>query len=156
MSSLYMKLIGAGVLALAIGAFVLSYINRGREIEALENWQVAVQVAVTDATVEPDKKGVRKLVAPESVVPAINALKNSLDNCAGTLDGITERSLAAEQISRVLDEGLADLLKAQDRQGATLNKRLESLSGRTSTGDRDLDCKAMEADSTSAWEGWRQ
>ena len=153
-STMMLKLIGAGIGAILIAAFVFSWYSRGRDIEALENWQIAVQVATTDATVEPDKNGVRKMVSPETVVPAINALKRSLDNCAGELDGISERSLAAEKVSNVLDEGLADLLKQQGKQAATINKRLESLANRTSTGDVAADCKAMEADSAAAWSGW--
>ena len=153
-STMMLRLIGASIAAVLIAGFVLSWFDRGRKIEALENWQVAVQVAVTDATVEPDKKGVRKLVNAETVVPAINALKRSLDNCAGEMDSISERSLAAEKVSDVLDQGLADLLKQQSKQTTVLNKRLESLANRTSTGDAAADCKAMEADSAAAWNGW--
>lgn len=153
-STMMLRLIGASIAAVLIAGFVLSWFDRGRKIEALENWQVAVQVAVTDATVEPDKKGVRKLVNVETVVPAINALKRSLDNCAGELDNISERSLAAEKVSNVLDQGLADLLKEQGKQAASMNRRLESLANRKSTGNAAADCEAMDADSAAAWNGW--
>lgn len=155
-NSLYAKLIGGALLAIIVGVFIASWLARGREVERLADWQDLVVHSATLATVEPDSKGVRKLLTPESVPAAISALKSSADNANATLAGIDAAALKDKAIQRKLDEQLAAILENQDKSAEGAKARITDLLKRQATGDKEKDCAAMESDSNAPWDGWRK
>lgn len=152
----YWKLIGGGVLALLIGAFIASWLARGREIDRLAEWQSTVVLATTQAAVEPDAKGKRKSLSPDQVPAAIAALRLSVDYATSKLEAIDQASLKEKAIQARLDEQLSAILAGQDRAAAGSSATIRDLLTRQSTGDREKDCAIMEEDSLSPWNGWRK
>lgn len=155
-NALYAKIIGGAVLALLIGVFVASWLARGREIDRLKEWQDLVVHSATLATVEPDRKGIRKLLTPESVPAAISALKSSADNANNALAQIDAAALKDKAIQQKLDEQLAAILENQDKSAEGAKARITDLMKRQATGDKEKDCAIMENDSNAAWDGWRK
>ena len=124
-------------------------------IDQLSEWQDTVIVATTDATVEPDKKGKRKLLLPAQVAPAISGLKRSLDNAESTLDTMSKAAIEQKKLSDNLDKQLkttlADHAIAFKQQADTINK----LRSRVSSGNDQVDMGMLiEDDSKAAWQGW--
>lgn len=156
MTPFYWKLIGGGVLAIVVGIFVASYLARGAKIDRLESWQNSVVIAATDATVETDSKGKRKLLSPDAVPAAISGLKRTADSCASTLAGIDTAAKREKDIQAKLDEQLSAILDSQDKSAESTGAKLRDLLARKATGDREKDCALMEADSNAAWDGWRK
>jgi hypothetical protein len=156
MTPLQWKLIGGGVLAMIAGIFIASWLSRGAEIERLAEWQQTVVLATTAATVEPDKKGIRKVLEPSQVPAAIAALKRSADNAESTLASIDQAALKDKAIERKLDEQLSLLLADQDQRAKGSAATIKDLLKRAATGDREKDCAVMESDSEAAWNGWRK
>lgn len=156
MTKLYWQLIGGAVLAVIVGVFIASWLARGAKIDRLESWQSSVVIAATDATVEPDKKGKRKLLDPDAVPAAIAGLKRTADSCAGTLAGINKASLAEKAIQSKLDAQLSAILDNQTKTAEGTSAKLRDLLTRKATGDREKDCALMDADSNAAWDGWRK
>lgn len=152
---LYWKLIGGGLAALLIGVFVASWLARGREIDRLKEWQATVVLSATQATVEPDKKGKRKLLSPDQVPAAIAALKRTADNAESTLANIDRAALKDKAISDKLDAALDSLLADNEKKAEGSSAAIRALLERKATGDREQDCAAMEADSQAPWSGWR-
>lgn len=155
-NALYAKLIGGAVLALIIGVFIASWLARGAKIERLEELQSTIVHAATLATVEPDKKGKRLLLTPDSVPAAIAALKSTADNANAALTAIDAAALKDKALQRKLDEQLAAILASQEEEAAGTKARITDLLKRGSTGDKDKDCQVMAEDSNAAWDGWRK
>jgi hypothetical protein len=155
MTTMYWKLIGGGVLALLVGAFVASWLARGREIDRLTDYQNTVVLATTQATVEPDRKGKRKLLDPDAVPAAIAALRRTADNAESTLASIDQAALKDKAIQRRLDEQLALILEGQDQAATGSSAAIRDLLARRPSGDATQDCKVMEQDSNAPWDGWR-
>jgi len=155
MTTIQWKLIGGGVLALLVGIFVASWLARGREIDRLKDYQSTVVLAATQATVEPDKNGKRKLLNPDAVPAAIAALRRTADNAESTLASIDQAALKDKAIQARLDEQLSQILAGQDRAAAGSSATIRDLLQRRASGDPEQDCKAMETDSNTPWTGWR-
>lgn len=155
MTAIQWKLIGGGVLALLVGIFVASWLARGREIDRLKDYQSTVVLAATQATVEPDKNGKRKLLNPDAVPAAIAALRRTADNAESTLASIDQAALKDKAIQARLDEQLSQILAGQDRAAAGSSATIRDLLQRRASGDPEQDCKAMETDSNTPWTGWR-
>ena len=155
MTTLQWKLIGGAVLALLVGVFVASWLARGREIDRLNDWQDTVVLAATQATVEPDKNGKRKHLDPGAVPAAVAALRRTADNAESTLAAIDQVALKDKAIQRQLDEQLAAILMGQDRAAAGSSATIRDLLQRRASGDPAQDCKVMEQDSNTPWDGWR-
>lgn len=155
MTAIQWKLIGGGVLALLVGIFVASWLARGREIDRLKDYQSTVVLAATQATVEPDKNGKRKLLNPDAVPAAIAALRRTADNAESTLTSIDQAALKDKAIQARLDEQLSQILAGQDRAAAGSSATIRDLLQRRASGDPEQDCKAMEMDSNTPWTGWR-
>lgn len=156
MSTFQWKLIGGAVLALLVGVFVSSWLARGREIDRLKEYQSTVVLAATQATVEPDKNGKRKLLSPDAVPAAIAALRRTADNAESTLASIDQAALKDKAIQARLDEQLSQILAGQDRAAAGSSATIRDLLARKPSGDPGQDCKVMEQDSNSPWDGWRK
>lgn len=105
-SAFVMKLIGAGIVVLALIGLIWSWQARGARIEALEGWQTTVVESATLATVRPDENGRRKALAPEDVPAAIAALSSSLQSAEATLRSISEGTLTAKAASDAADRAL--------------------------------------------------
>lgn len=155
MTTIQWKLIGGAVLALLVGIFVASWLARGREIDRLKDYQSTVVLAATQATVEPDKNGKRKLLNPDAVPAAIAALRRTADNAESTLASIDQAALKDKAIQARLDEQLSQILAGQDRAAAGSSATIRDLLQRRASGDPEQDCKAMETDSNTPWTGWR-
>lgn len=155
MTTIQWKLIGGAVLALLVGIFVASWLARGREIDRLKDYQSTVVLAATQATVEPDKNGKRKLLNPDAVPAAIAALRRTADNAESTLASIDQAALKDKAIQARLDEQLSQILASQDRAAAGSSATIRDLLQRRASGDPEQDCKAMETDSNTPWTGWR-
>lgn len=151
----YWKLIGGGLAALLVGVFVASWLARGREIDRLKDWQSTVVLSATQATVEPDKKGNRKMLSPDQVPSAIAALRRTADNAESTLASIDQAALKDKAISDKLDAALDSILADNDKKAEGSNAAIKALLERKATGDREKDCAAMDADSQAPWTGWR-
>lgn len=156
MSKLYMKLIGGAVIAALLGIGIASWLSRGAKIDRLESTIETIQLAATQATVEPGKDGKRTLLKPGQVPAAIFALKSSYDSAANTLAGIDMAAKRDKEIGAKLDAQLSAILDSQDVAADGTKARITDLLSRQATGDRDKDCSAMEADSNAAWDGWRK
>ena len=156
MNSLYLKLIGGAIVAVLIGVLFTSWLSRGREIERLDSWQTTVISVTTDATVNPDGKGNRKLLTAEAVPGAIAGLKRSYDSAASTLAGISADSLKDKALQRQLDQQLAAILAGQDKSAGASAATIKALIARVSTGDPEKDCKQVDQDSNAAWDAWRK
>lgn len=156
MSTLYIKLIGGAVLAALLGIGVSSWLARGAKIDRLESDIAVVVQSATVATVEPDKNGKRKLLTFDQVPAAIAALRSSKDRAESTLAGIDQAAIRDKAISARLDAQLSAILDGQDASAAGTKARITDLLTRQATGDRELDCAAMDADSNAAWDGWRK
>lgn len=155
MTAIQWKLIGGAVLALLVGIFVASWLARGREIDRLKDYKSTVVLAATQATVEPDKNGKRKLLNPDAVPAAIAALRRTADNAESTLASIDQAALKDKAIQARLDEQLSQILAGQDRAAAGSSATIRDLLQRRASGDPEQDCKAMETDSNTPWTGWR-
>lgn len=157
MTGIQLKLIGAGVAAILLCLLIFSWVSRGNKIDELRGWQQTVRLATTNATVEPDKNGKRKLLDIESIVPAIDALHATAESCSAKLDEISAASEREAEISSKLDSGLSDFLKQADKSFAGQREVIEDLATRKSTGDPAADCKlSIEGDSETPWDGWRK
>lgn len=113
------KLVGAGIAALAFLSLIVSWHARGQTIETLHAQMEPIVQAATLATVEPDKNGKRKLLLPAQVPTAIAALASTRDGMQATLDDIGKHSLAAKAASDAAD---ADLKTKIDAMQATAAK----------------------------------
>lgn len=152
-----LKLIGGGIAALLLGLLVASWIHRGQVIEELTGWQDTVIIATTDATVEPDSKGKRKLLLASQVAPAISGLKRSLDNATATLESMSAAAIVQKTMSDNLDRQLKSTLEGQVIMFKQQAQTIKALNARISSGDAKVDCEMLiEGDSKSAWEGWKQ
>lgn len=155
MSTFQWKLIGGAIGALLIGVFLASWLARGREIDRLKEYQSTVVMAATQATVEPDKNGKRKLLSPDAVPAAIAALRRTADNAESTLASIDQAALKDKAIQAKLDEQLSAILAGQDKAAAGSSATIRDLLARRPSGDAAQDCKVMEEDSNAPWNGWR-
>lgn len=149
------SLIGIAVAVAGLFALITSWMSRGQEIARLHDWQNVVVIAATDATVQPDAKGVRKTLAPESVPSAIAALKRSLDTTTATLDGITRQAADAKVRADNADQALAKATVVFEQRYASAEKRIAALDGRKPAASPAQQCANIMADSKAAWEGWR-
>lgn len=156
MNTIVWKLIAGGVIAALLGIGVSSWLARGAKIDRLESTLTTITLAATQATVEPGKNGKRELLTPDQVPAAIAGLKSSHDSAAGALAAIDIAAQRDKQIQARLDAQLSAILDNQDATAAGTKARITDLLNRASTGDRDKDCTAMEADSNAAWDGWRK
>lgn len=154
MSPLYIKLAIGAALAALLGIGVSSWLARGARIDRLESTIETVQLAATQATVEPDKNGKRKLLTPGQVPAAIFALKSSYDSAANVLAGIDMAAQRDKQIQARLDAQLSAILDNQDATADGTKARITDLLTRQATGDREKDCIAMTSDSNAPWDGW--
>ena len=155
MSTFQWKLIGGAIGALLIGVFIASWLARGREIDRLKEYQSTVVLAATQATVEPDKNGKRKLLSPDAVPAAIAALRRTADNAESTLASIDQAALKDKAIQAKLDEQLSAILAGQDKAAAGSSATIRDLLTRRPSGNAAEDCKVMEEDSNAPWNGWR-
>lgn len=153
--SLAFKLAGAAIAVGALLALVMSWSSRGQTIERMTQWQNTVVIATTDATVEPDAKGKRKLLAIESVPSAIAGLKRSYDSCHGAIDTANTLALNAKTRADNADKALANQLVLFQQSYGSAEKRIEALAGRKPEATPDLQCQAVTTDSRSAWEAWK-
>ena len=148
--------IGGGlVVFLFLAALASSWHSRGQEIARLNDWQGQVVMAVTDATVQPDAKGVRKSLKPEAVVAAINGLKRSYDSAHGALDQMTKDTEAAQARAASADKALANATVVFEQRYGSAEKRIAALDSRKPAADPAQQCANMQADSKAAWEGWK-
>lgn len=148
-------LAGGAIIAALLVALVMSWMSRGQEIARLKDWQNAVVISATDATVKPDAKGVRKPLVPEQVPAAIAALKRSLDSATGSLDRISADAKAAKERADKADAALATATAAFEQRYQSAEKRIAALDARKPAADPVQQCANIAADSKAAWEGWK-
>ncbi len=153
--SLILKLVGIGLVVIALVALVMSWMARGQEIESLKQWQSSVVISTTDATVLPDSKGKRKLLDAAAVPSAIAGLKRSYDSCHGAIDNANQLAALAKTRADNADAALANQLTLFQQTYSSAEKRIEALAGRKPEATPDLQCQAVTTDSRSAWEGWK-
>lgn len=148
--------IAAGAIAVALlVALMMSWMARGQQIDALQSWQATVIQATTAATVEPDSKGQRKLLASTAVPAAIAGLKRSWDSCQAASRQRDE--IAAEQKRRTdaADQALANVQTILRGEYSSAEKRIKALEQVKAAPTPELQCQAIGADSKAAWEGWK-
>lgn len=153
--SLAFKIAGIAIAIGALATLVMSWSSRGQTIQRMTQWQDTVVIATTDATVLPDSKGRRKLLAPESVPSAIAGLKRTADSC---LAASAERTrIADEQRKRAdaADLALANVQTIMRGEYSSAEKRIAALSAVRAAPTPQLQCQATATDSKAAWEGWR-
>jgi len=115
------KVIAGLALIGAIIAFVWSWQDRGRQIEALTATQDSIVEAATVATVEPGEDGKRTRLKPSQVPAAIAALSSSLQSADEALKWISGQTLTAKRASEVADRALDRDLEAMRRDAAGRN-----------------------------------
>lgn len=150
-----LKLAGMAVALAALVALVMSWSSRGQTIKRLTQWGDTVVIAATDATVQPDDKGKRKLLAPEAVPAAILALKRTSDSCAAA--SVERTRIADEQKKRAdaADLALANVQTIMRGEYSSAEKRIAALAAVKAAPTPELQCQAVGADSKAAWEGWK-
>lgn len=148
--------IAAGAIALAaLVALVMSWSARGQTIESLEGWRAGIVEATTLATVEPDKKGQRKLLKPAQIAAAIAGLKRTADSC---LAASAERNRIAEDAVRranAADLALANVQTIMQGEFSSAEKRIKALEAIKAAPTPQLQCQQIGVDSKAAWEGWK-
>lgn len=148
--------IAAGaIVAALLFTLVTSWMSRGQEIARLKDWQNGVVIAATDATVQPDAKGVRKTLLPVQVPSAIGALKRSLDNANVAFDSITRTAAESKLRAEEANAALANASVLFDKQYVSSQKRIDALANKKPQATPELQCQAVTADSKAAWEGWK-
>lgn len=152
---LAIRLAGIGIAVVAVVVLAMSWMGRGQEIARLTGWQNTVVNSATVATVVPDAKGVRKPLAPEQVVGAIQSLKWSLDNAHSVLDVMTQRADDAKRRADNADAALAKTTVIFDQRYASAEKRIAALDKKTPGKTVAEQCAAIMGDSKAAWEGWK-
>ncbi len=152
---LAIRLAGIGIAVVAVVVLAMSWMGRGQEIARLTEWQNTVVNSATVATVAPDAKGVRKPLAPEQVVGAIQSLKWSLDNASGNLEAINQRAAEAKTRADNADKALAQATVIFEQRYASAEKRIAALDKKTPGKTVAEQCAAIQGDSKAAWEGWR-
>ena len=153
--ALAFKLAGIGIAVVAVVALAMSWMGRGQEIARLNDWQTQVVIATTDATVEPDAKGVRKPLKPEQVVGAINGLNRGLVSARSALTLISTQALEAKQRADNADKALATATVVFEQRYSSAEKRIAALDKKTPGKTVAEQCAAIQGDSKAAWEGWR-
>lgn len=149
------KLFGIGLAVLGVVCLAVSWMGRGQEIAKLNEWRSAVVISATDATVEPDKKGKRKLLDATAVPAAIAGLKRTADSC---LAASTERNrIAIEQRLRAdnADKALANVQTIMRGEFSSAAARIRALEQVKAAPTPALQCQAVGSDSKAAWEGWK-
>ncbi len=147
----------AGI-ALAVAAFialVFSWSARGQDIARLTEWQSSVVNVTTAATVEPDAKGKRKMLAPDQVTAAISALKRSNDSCQAVSEERDRMTADAVRRADNADAALAAFQVALKGEYSSAEKRIKALESVKAAPTPALQCQAIGADSKAAWEGWK-
>lgn len=153
---LYIKLGLAALALFGLGLLLWSWHVRGREIASLTEWQDAVIISVTTATLEPDKNGGRKTLKPAEIVNAIGVLRINLDRARSTLDQIDKDAKDAKSRSDASDAALrASLADAQQRYRTALD-RIKGLESRKPAATPAEAAAAITEDSKAAWQGWTQ
>jgi len=153
--SLALKLAGIGLVVLLVFGFFLSWSRRGQEIVRLTAWQNAVVISATDATVQPDAKGLRKSLTAEQVPAAIAALKRSWDSCSAAAAENTRLAEEGQQRAENADKALANVQVLMKGQYESSEKRIEALAHAKAQPTPELQCQAVGADSKAAWEAWK-
>lgn len=153
--SLAFKIAGIAIACGALVALVFSWSSRGQTIERMQDWQDNVVLVTTDATVEPDKKGKRKLLDPSAVASAIAGLKRTADSCLGASAERTRITEEAVKRANAADLALANVQTIMRGEYSSAEKRIEALERVKAAPTPDLQCKAVAEDSRAAWEGWK-
>jgi hypothetical protein len=149
------KLAAFAIAGLALIALAWSWHSRGKEIERLTSWQESVQLAVTEATVEPDKRGGRKTLSPEQALQAIGTLRANYQECINTLNGIDREAGAAGARSDAADTRLKTEIADLRRRYAGAQSRIATLEARRPAATPEAACAAVDEDSKAPWELWR-
>lgn len=152
---LLLKLGGGAIALAALLGLALSWSSRGQEIIALTAWQNAVIVSVTDATVEPNAKGIRKPLTIVQVPAAIAGLKRGLDSCQAARVQSNLLADGAKQRADLADKALATANVLFRNEYGSVSKRIEALAHTKAAPTPELQCQAIGADSKAAWEGWK-
>jgi hypothetical protein len=146
----------AGAVALALFVtLIMSWMSRGQEIARLQEWRSAVVLSATDATVQPDARGIRKPLSPEAVPAAIAALKRTYDNAAATLAGLSNETVQAKLRADTADKALANATVIFEQRFSSAEKRIAALDSRKPAANPAASCLAVTSDSKAAWEGWK-
>lgn len=149
------KVAGVLLLAFAVFQFFMSWNARGQEIDALKQWQNGVVIATTNATVVPDAKGVRKPLATDQIVLAIDGLSRSYASCHNASEEANRRAAEATTRSTIADQALANLNASLGQQYKTATARISDLEKRQAALTPAAQCARMTSDSTAAWDGWK-
>lgn len=149
------KIVGLAIVGLAFFILVLGYMQRGDQIATLEEWQRGVILTTTDATVEPDKNGRRKLLKPEQIAPAIAALKRSADSCLAASAQRDRMALDAKARADAADLALANVQTILRGEFTSAEARIRALEDVKRQPTPELSCQQSAADSKAAWEGWK-
>lgn len=149
------KVVGIGIVIIAIVSLAFSWMARGQEIASLKAWQQSVVISTTDASVTPDAKGVRKSLSVEQVPAAIAALKRSLDSCQGAAREVNDATVAAKARADAADQALANAQLLMRGEYSSAAKRIEALANQRAAATPELSCQATATDSKAAWEAWK-
>lgn len=147
-----------GIAVVVIAAFwilAMGYMARGEKIEALQGWQNSVILATTDATVEPDKQGKRKLLKAEQIAPAIAALKRTSDSCLAASAERNRIALDAKARADAADNALANVQAILRGEFNSAEARIRALEEVKRQPTPELSCQQSASDSKAAWEGWK-
>lgn len=148
-------LAGGAIVAVLLLSLVASWNSRGQEIARLKTWQGQVVTAATDATVEPDAKGVRKSLKPEDVPHAITLLGMNMQTALNAMRVMTADTEAAKVRAENADKALANATMVFEQRYSSAEKRIAALDTRKPAADPAQQCANMQADSKAAWEGWK-
>lgn len=149
------KIAALVVVVAAFWILAVAYMARGDQIESLEEWQRSVMIVTTDATVEPDAKGKRKMLNPEQVVSAISGLKRSADSCLAASAERTRIAAEAKQRADNADAALANVQTVLRGEFSSAEARIKALEEVKRQPTPELSCQQSAADSKAAWEGWK-
>lgn len=149
------QVVGVAIVFAALVALFMSWSARGQQIAALERWQGTVVEAVTTATVEPDAKGVRKTLDPDSVPAAVAGLKRSWDSCQAASAQRDRETVQARLRADNADKALAAFQAVLQGEYSSAQKRIDALEKVKAAPTPELQCQAIGVDSKAAWEGWR-
>ncbi len=148
--------IAAGAIAVALLlALVMSWMQRGEQLTRLLSWQRTVVQATTAATVEPDKKGKRKLLEEEAVPAAIAGLKRSADSCQAASAERDRITADAKARADQADQALANVQTIMRGEYGSAEKRIKALEQVKAAKTPELQCQGTAADSKAAWEAWK-